>query len=356
MDEPRARREFLRVTAGAAIGTAAGLTPALAAPRPVVGIARVRGGDVARAVEAAVDLIGGIHAIARGRDRVMLKPNLVTDDPACTTSPQVVRTLATLLARAGRDVSIGEGSAVASTVNQRDGAVCRTKKRDLLDGLQRRVFERLGYTELASTLRVPLVNLHTGDLVEVDVPGAFVFPRLSLHRSLREVDLLCSVPMMKTHVFAQVTLGMKNLVGLFPGEIYGSPRREMHDAAARVEPSATAAAIVDMVRANPLGLVVIDGSKAMEGNGPSAGTVVPMGVIVAGTNPLATDMVAASLMGFEPEEVPTFAWAQRAGMTPRRLDEIEVRGARPESVTRRLARPRVRPFAEVAPFFAVEEI
>ncbi len=45
---------------------------------------------------------------------------------------------------------------------------------------------------------------------------------------------------------------------------------------------------------------------SMEGEGPTKGTLVDMNVIVAGTNPLATDMVAAKIMGFEPWEIPTF--------------------------------------------------
>jgi hypothetical protein len=62
--------------------------------------------------------------------------------------------------------------------------------------------------------------------------------------------------------------------------------------------------IVDMVRANRTGLAVIDGSSAMEGNGLTEGTLVDMNVIMAGTNPLAADMVATALMGISPEEVP----------------------------------------------------
>ena len=64
------------------------------------------------------------------------------------------------------------------------------------------VFDELGYTELARSLRVPLVNLHSGKMVEVPVRDAFAFDTLSLHESLTDVDLLCSVPMMKTHSLA----------------------------------------------------------------------------------------------------------------------------------------------------------
>ena len=59
-----------------------------------------------------------------------------------------------------------------------------------------------------------------------------------------------------------------------------------------------AGAVIDIVRAQ-LGLVVIDASMAMEGNGPESGDLVKMDLIIAGTNPLATDMVGANIVGFE---------------------------------------------------------
>ncbi|MBZ5729467.1 MAG: DUF362 domain-containing protein [Acidobacteriia bacterium] len=200
------------------------------------------------------------------------------------------------------------------------------------------------------------MNLHTGDLADLKVPGAFVFDKVTIHRSLVETDLLCSVPMMKTHALAGVTLGMKNLVGAYPGSVYQAVRGRMHDAAAKVEPSGTAAAIVDMVRANKLGLVVVDGSTAMEGGGPLDGTPVPMETIVAGANALATDMVAANLMGFDPSEVPTFAWANKAGLRPERMDEIDIRGGTVESVRRKFVRPQILPWAFVRSVWATREI
>jgi uncharacterized protein (DUF362 family) len=170
------------------------------------------------------------------------------------------------------------------------------------------------------------------------------------------VDLLCSVPMMKTHQLATVTLGMKNLVGLFPGTVYQSVRGHMHDVASKVEPTAASAVVVDMVRANKLGLVVVDGSMAMEGNGPSTGPLVKMDVIVAGTNPVATDMVAASVMGFAPGDVPTFDWANKAGLKPTSVDEIEVRGEPIEKIRRAFARPQLVAWNDIRPVWGAREI
>jgi uncharacterized protein (DUF362 family) len=352
-------REFLSTSKDVALGAVAGSIGlnAIACDsvtgKPVVSIARIQNDRIDVAVEKAIDLLGGMGTITRGKEKIMLKPNLVNARSEDTTNPEVVKALAMLMKKSGKDVLIGEGSAAATGFNVKDGVSCRTKKTEILDPMQQFVFDELGYTELGKSLDVPLVNLHTGDIAEVDVPGAFAFPKMALHQSLTEVDLLCSVPMMKTHGLASVTLGMKNLVGVFPGTAYYSVRWGMHETASAVDPSGTSAAIVDMVRANRLGLVVIDGSMAMEGQGPSVsfgGKLVKMDVIVAGTNPLATDMVGAHIMGFEPYEISTFTWAQKAGMKPTKLEDIEIRSDQPV-VRQAFARPEMLTWAGIRDTF-----
>jgi uncharacterized protein (DUF362 family) len=348
------RRDFIKTAVGGTVALLAGCqtrpwptstpfpgTTESVSDRPVVSIAKVKGGKIEAAVEEAIDLLGGIETVLHGKERIMLKPNLVSNDPRATTDLRVIRSLAKLMKRGGKQVSIGEGSAAAGGYNSIDGVDYRTKNREILDAMQQFVFDVLGYTELARSLDVPLVNLHSGEMVEMEVPGGFAYQDITLHRSLTEIDLLCSVPMMKTHVLATVTLGMKNLIGLYPGTVYGTVRAGVHDFAADAGSQGVAFEIIDMVRANKLGLVVVDGSTAMEGDGPGDGTLVPMNVIIAGTNPLATDMVAASVMGFEPGRIPTFVWANKAGMQPQRLDEVEVRGEKVSSVRRRFARPHL---------------
>ena len=350
---PLGRREFLLMGAGLLAGAGA---RAKTASKSVVSIVRIQNDKVGMAVEKAIDLLGGMRQITKGINRVMLKPNLVSTQAEATTKPAVVRTLAEMMQRAGNEVSIGEGSAAAPKFNVVGSEVFRTRKREILDPMQQYVFEQLGYAELARSLHIPLVNLHSGELVEVAVPGGFVFDKLTLHQSLTQVDLLCSVPMMKTHQLATVTLGMKNLIGAFPGTVYQSVRGHMHDLASKVEPTGASAVVVDMVRANKLGLVVVDGSMAMEGNGPSSGQTFKMNVIVAGTNPLATDMVAANLMGFEPEEIPTFLWANKAGMKPTSLEEIESRGEPLERVRRPFAKPQLYAWNAIRSVWGAKEI
>jgi uncharacterized protein (DUF362 family) len=70
-----------------------------AAQKPVVSVVRIGNDRVDRAVEAAIDLLGGIETVARGKDRIMLKPNLVAEGSDFTTKPGVVGTLAQLMQR-----------------------------------------------------------------------------------------------------------------------------------------------------------------------------------------------------------------------------------------------------------------
>ncbi len=352
MQSELSRRDFL----GAALVGLGSLSTAGSRKTAVVSVVRIKKDNIQTAVEHAVDLLGGIDRVTRGKDRIMLKPNLVAPIPNATTNRDVISALAKLMKSAHKEVSIGEGSAAADGFNAQGMAVFRTRNEDLLNRMQSHVFEQLGYSELARDLRIPLVNLHSGEMAKVRIPGGFVFEEVTIHRSLTEIDLLCSVPIMKTHALAQVTLGMKNLIGVFPGTVYCSVRACMHDLASKVEPSGAAACVVDMVRANKVGLVVVDASRAMEGQGPSQGTPVKMDLIIAGTNPLATDMVSASLMDFAPEEIPTFAWAGKAGMQPAGLDEIEVRGEKLDRARQKFKRAQVYPWPSIRNFWGVKEV
>lgn len=363
------RREFLQVSAGATAGL---MTASLIGcgggggsgngsgtnevKTDVVSIARINNGRTDLAVEEAIALLGGISTVTAGKQRIMLKPNLVTEDVKATTKPEVVRALAALMKGAGKDVLIGEGSACATGYNIINNTLYRTKDLTLLENMQKFVFDTLGYTTLAQSLGIPLVNLHTGSMATVAVPNGLVFQNVSINQSLADADMLCSVPMMKTHNLAGVTLGIKNMMGVFPGSVYGTVRSLVHDQGATLESSGAAPVVVDMMRASKLGLVVVDASTAMEGDGPTNGDLVPMNLIIAGTNPLATDMVAASVMGFSTDEIATFNWARQAGMLPNTLSQIEVRGESIANVQRRFKRPQISTWNSVRSQIGAQEI
>jgi uncharacterized protein (DUF362 family) len=357
------RRKFVRSATIAAAGSAVlglnglyGSRVYIGTRKDIVSIVKVKNGNIAGAVEEAIDLLGGINSVTEGINSVLLKPNLVAPDVRCTTKPEVVKTIAQLLQKSGKEVMIGEGSAAAESFNVIGNETFRTRKKEILDRMQQHVFETLGYTEMAKSLNIPLINLHSGNIIEVTLANGFAAKSVKIHKVLTDVDLVCSIPMMKTHTLATVTLSMKNLIGLYPGTEYYSVRSWLHDRAAERGSVGVAYEVIDMNRAVKTGLSVIDATTAMEGNGPFAGNVIEMGLIIAGTSPLATDMVGATLMGFEIKEIPAISLAHQAGMVPGTLNDIEIRGLTIEETKRKLVRPFVSKWTDINKFWGVKEL
>jgi uncharacterized protein (DUF362 family) len=357
------RRNFISRASSAAAGTTLlgfNIFPlsikTLPQGKAAVSIARIRNGNIQAAVEEAIGLLGGIRSLTTGKERIVLKPNLVADDPSFTTKPEVIKALAEIMLDAGKKVIIGEGSAAAANFNVINNETFRTRKRELLDNMQRHVFDVLGYSRLAKSLNVPLVNLHSGEIVEIPLKNGLAAKSLKIHKVLSEADLVCSVPMMKTHTLATVTLSMKNFIGLYPGTEYYSVRSWLHDRAAEEGSPGVAFEVIDINRAINTGLSVIDASVAMEGNGPAEGALVDMGLIIAGTSPLATDMVGATLMGFDLNEIPSIVQSHKSGLTPFSLREIELRGCRIDECRRKFTRPDIYKWTDINKLWGFKEI
>lgn len=162
--------------------------------------------------------------------------------------------------------------------------------------------------------------------------------------------------MMKTHQLATVTLAMKNLIGLYPGTEYYAVRAWLHDRAAETGSPGVAYEIIDMNNAVKTGLSVLDASTAMEGNGPTEGTLVDMGLIIAGTSPLAADMVGAALMGIGANEIPAIVLAHKTGKRPSSLENIEIRGLNIDQCKRQFVRAEIVKWTDINSWYAAKEL
>jgi hypothetical protein len=54
-------------------------------------------------------------------------------------------------------------------------------------------FDVLGYTEMAKSLKLPLINLHSGDIAEVPLKNGLAAKSVRIHKILTELDLIWSV-------------------------------------------------------------------------------------------------------------------------------------------------------------------
>jgi uncharacterized protein (DUF362 family) len=120
---------------------------------------------------------------------------------------------------------------------------------------------------------------------------------LSLPETILGASLVVSIPKLKTHHWAGVTLSLKNMFGTIPGARYGWPKNVLHWHG--IENS-----IVDINLAVQPGFAIIDGIEGMEGDGPIRGNTVRAGVLIMGDNLTAVDATATRVMGLSPEHVP----------------------------------------------------
>jgi uncharacterized protein (DUF362 family) len=169
--------------------------------------------------------------------------------------------------------------------------------------------------------KVRCADLNYGGAVRVRNRGANTgLPHFYVAAPIANADIVISMPKMKTHHWAGVTLSMKNLFGTLPGIFYGWPKNPLHFHG--IENS-----IVDLALTVPVHYAIVDGVIGMEGDGPIMGTAKPVGAVIMGKYLQAVDCTAARIMGFDPKKIP---YLVQAGAYFRGLDEgsIAQRGER----------------------------
>jgi uncharacterized protein (DUF362 family) len=197
--------------------------------------------------------------------------------------------------------------------------------------------------------------------------GGLMFKGYDVHPLYADCDVFVSLAKLKEHETFGVTLSMQNCLGITPCTIYGdgAPEHEpglvprgdrgslyaMNRMPAKSAPPAVDAnapkdpgyrvprVLADLVAARPIHLAIIDGIHTMAGGeGPwsRGGRHLRPGLLVAGTNCVATDAVGMALLGFDPMAdcgTPPFEkcdstlqLAEQLGVGTRDLDQIEVLG------------------------------
>jgi uncharacterized protein (DUF362 family) len=153
--------------------------------------------------------------------------------------------------------------------------------------------------------RIPFIDLNYDQGYSTRNIGRYSsLTHLTFPETLRQVDWVVSLAKLKTHHWAGITLSMKNLFGVMPGNYYGWPKNVLHYAGIHET-------ILDIVSALKPQFAIVDGIVGMEGDGPIMGTPKPAGVLVMGRNLPAVDATCARIMGVDPHRIRYLAEAGR---------------------------------------------
>lgn len=233
--------------------------------------------------------------------RVVLKPNLVEYHAARTinTNPLIVAAAIDAFRSIGaKEVIVADGPG-----HQRDTEM---------------LLELSGLDEVVKSEKAKFVDLNLDNIHRVPTVTQFTtLQELWLPETILNADLVVSMPKMKTHHWAGVTLSLKNLFGVIPSVHYGWPKNVLHW-------NGINESIADIATTVKPGFTIIDGIEGMEGNGPLHGETVNSQVIVMSDNLPAADATATRLMGLNPERIVHLNYMRQLGepIIERRIAQI----------------------------------
>lgn len=352
--EKMTRRDFIKRGAGgiAALGTGrllsgcgkkSGVGPETDPDAPInAQVAAVKGNNLYELTRQAIDAVGGMESVINPEEVVFIKPNFVSFNLAETrecfkngecTKPEILIAVAEACLEAGaKEVIIGDGS---------QKITYSWTPSYTMDGSTNLVEEA-----------ARLSSLYNGDVslacLESDYPCTYAIPTRTDHEHLlissiyEKADRIITVPVAKTHNCAQLTLGLKNFIGVLSIAEYGIFLNNSYwDRGLGIDHSTVrilSQAFLDVVSAKKPDLSIIDFSIGVEGNGPTAGqgygTTVNVKdrlgswLILASKDIMAADATAARVMNHHVPSMKQLTMGFDMGLGEIREESIEMIGER----------------------------
>lgn len=213
-----------------------------------------------------------------GKKTILIKPNLLGAFPperAVTTHPVVLDAVIKILLEMDKEVWLGDSP----------GGTAPVKK----------VWQDTGMLQVAAKHNIKLIKFGANGVVHKQGNGI----EYHLTKDYWDADAVINVCKYKTHSLMSFTGAIKNLYGLIPGVKKSDYHKEHPD---HIQFSKVISELYNLV-SDKLAFSIMDGIIGMEGEGPSAGDPRNFGVMFASEKASALDFIAASMMGFKPENL-----------------------------------------------------
>jgi uncharacterized protein (DUF362 family) len=265
-------------------------------PEAAPGAVAAHGPDPAANVRRAVAALGGMENLVRRGEVVLIKPNIGWDrlpEQAANTDPEVVAELVRLCRGAGAR------RVIVTDLSCNDPARC---------------FARSGIAAAAAAAGAEVVAANRLHMVPAALSG--LSAGLPVIEEMLHADRVINVPVVKHHSLSEVTIGMKNWLG-----VLGQGRNRLHQDINR--------ALAELCATFRPTLTVVDATRVLVANGPVGGSLADVravGAVAVGTDPVLCDAWGASLLGHAPESLPFIAEAERRGLGRAKLTLVEELG------------------------------
>ena len=289
LSQPLGRRNVLKALLAANAGVALnGLFPGCVSQSPdadvFIGKADNYSAEITSLIREGFEELNVTAGEIRGK-RVLLKANIVEPHfgrEHIVTHPAVVLAAAeAFLSLGAEEITVAEGA-----------GHCRDTYR---------ILEESGFDGILGNPKIKFTDLNYDDwwlTLNTGVKTHLV--SFFLPAALKQADWIVSMPKLKAHHWAGITLSMKNLFGVLPGSFYGWPKNVLHSAG-------IIKSILDINATVRPHFAIVDGIVGMEGDGPIMGSAKKAGIIVMGRNLPAVDATCARCMGINPRKIEYLA-------------------------------------------------
>lgn len=268
--------------------------------RPPTPVAIARNGEPEQLVRAAVDSLGGIRKFVSPGDNVIIKPNCCVDnlsyEYAATTNPFVVGALVKM--------ALETGASRVRVMDNPFGEARTAEKAYQMSGITEQVVGAGGEMEVMTEM----------NFVQEDIPGAWYLRRVWVYREILEADVVINVPVVKSHGLSKMTLAMKNMMGVI------RLRELLHNQLGEN--------IADLNRLVRSDLVVVDAVRMLMENGPTGGSlddVKQADTVIASSDVVAADTVAAGLFNLDPTALSYLRAARKMDTGETNLDNMIIK-------------------------------
>lgn len=261
-----------------------------------VSIVRTVNKNIYNAVGDAIDLIGGIDKFVKSGDVVLIKPNafISKEEKGFISDPDVVLSIARLCKEQGaKEVYIGE----------RTPTVYKWYPQDKID-----IAKIVCFDETPFNLKV----LPNARVIKTAVP----IPKI-----VEDCDVFINVPGLRFHALTIISNGMKNMMGIMPKET-----------TLLIHLSGLEDAIVDLNNFRRSNLVISTAIHTIVGNFPVTGYGIESNTLIAGDNVVAVDSVSALILNADPHSIRHLTLANKLGLGPIDMENIELMGESIESL------------------------
>ena len=300
------RREFFWKSIGAGMvatgslgmGSFNKLLAAPFLPDTAVDMVAIKGGEPDTMFDRGIAALGGMQQFVKKGQTVVIKPNIGWDrtpERGANTNPVLIKRVIEHCMNAG-----------AKTVYVFDHTCDEWTK----------CYKTSGIEQAAKEAGAKVVPGHTeGYYQEVQIPQAVKLKTTKVHELILESDVFINMPILKHHSSTQLSLAMKNLMGI----VWDRRFWHSNDLHQCIADYATYQRKPD--------LNVMDAYFVMKRNGPqgvSKADVVEMKSQLISADMVAIDAAATKIFGKEPATVPHIRIADEMGVGTMDLTKLHI--------------------------------